>query len=132
MIVLNVHAYHVGAVCHVCTSSGCGGYSDLLSRHCGDQIKADANYGFAIGDRGFFNVTAQYVDRGATNRAAPYSGNDIFPGITTQSGTDSALRANNRTRQDFTMRVGQSAATEGMALYNAVVPLVAPAADYSF
>src|SRR5439155_8935794 len=90
------------------TTPGGTSFGDIADKHDGDQIKADANYGFAIGDRGFFNVTAQYLNRGATNRAAPYSGNDIFLGIATQAGTDSALLANNLTRQDFTMRVGQS------------------------
>src|SRR5256886_12299581 len=53
----------------------------MADHHDGDQVKADANYGFAIGDRGFLNVTAEYLDRGGTNRAAPWSG-DIFPGVT--------------------------------------------------
>src|SRR6059058_1358739 len=66
------------------TTPGGASFGGIADKHDDDQIKADANYGFAIGDRGFFNVTAEYVDRGATNRAAPYSGNDIFPGITTQ------------------------------------------------
>src|SRR5438552_2003119 len=122
-IVLKRQTEHVDASATVGTTPGGGGVSDLPSRHDGDQVKADANYGFLIGDRGFFNVTAQYVDRGATNRAAPYSGNDIFLGITTQAGTDSALRANNRTRQRPTMRARQSAATAGVAFRNGFVPL---------
>ena len=131
-IVLKRQTEHVDATSTVGTTPGGAGFGDITDRHDGDQVKADANYGFAIGGRGFFNVTAQYLDRGATNRAAPYSGNDIFRGITTQAGTDSALRANNLTRQDFTMRVGQSAATEGMAFYNTVVPLGETAEFYSF
>src|SRR2546421_357691 len=131
-IVLKRQTEHVDASSTVGTTPGGGGLSDLPDHHDGDQVKADANYGFPVGDRGFFNVTAQYLDRGATSRAAPYSGNDIFPGVTPQAGTDSALRANNLTRQDFTMRVGQSAATEGMAFYNAVVPLGETAEFYSF
>src|SRR5207248_1574610 len=131
-IVLKRQTEHIGASSTVGTTPGGTSFGDITDKHDGDQVKADANYGFPLGDRGFLNVTAQYLDRGATNRAAPYSGNDIFPGITTQSGTDSALRANNRTRQDFTMRVGQSAATEGMAFYNTVVPLGETAEFYSF
>src|SRR5881392_651002 len=76
-------------------------FGDITDQHDGDQVKVDANYGFAIGDRGYFNVTAEYLNRGATNRAAPYSGNDIFLGVTTQAGTDSALAANGLTREDF-------------------------------
>ncbi len=131
-IVLKRQTEHLDASSTVGTTPGGTALGDITDKHDGDQVKADANYGFPIGDRGFLNVTAQYLDRGATNRAAPYSGNDIFPGITTQAGTDSALRANNLTREDFTMRVGQSAATEGMAFYNAVVPLGETAEFYSF
>jgi len=52
--------------------------------------------------------------------------------VTTQAGTDSALAANGLTRQDFTIRLGQAAATEGMAFYNTVVPLSENAEFYSF
>ena len=114
------------------STPGGGSVWDMADRHDGDEIATDANYGFAVGDRGFFNVTASYLNRGATNRAAPYSGNDIFRGVTTQAGTDSALAANGLTREDFTMRVGQSAATEGMVFYNTLVPLNESAEFYSF
>src|SRR2546425_11532620 len=122
-IVLKRQTEHLDVSNTVGSTPGGGGVWDMADHHAGDQPGTDANYGFAVGDRGGFNVTASYLNAGATRRAAPYSGNDIFPGVTTQAGTDSALRANNLTRQDFTMRVGQSAATEGMAFYNTVVPL---------
>ncbi|PYP73490.1 MAG: TonB-dependent receptor [Gemmatimonadetes bacterium] len=131
-IVLKRQTEHLDVSNTVGSTPGGGGFWDMADHHDGDQLGTDANYGFAVGDRGFFNVTASYLNRGATSRAAPYSGNDIFPGVTTQAGTDSALRANNLTRQDFTMRVGQSAATEGMAFYNTVVPLSETAEFYSF
>src|SRR5207302_8480771 len=60
------------------------------------------------------------------------SNNDIFRGVTTQPGTDSALSVNGLTRQDFTIRLGQAAATEGMAFYNTVVPLSDNSEFYSF
>src|SRR5436309_9136221 len=54
----------------------------------GEEVKADLNAGFGIGERGFFNVTAEYLDRQATDRAGPYSG-PIFvrpvPGTYTDS-----------------------------------------------
>src|SRR6266516_518578 len=113
------------------TTPGGGGFSDLPDKHDGDQIRTEVDYGFKVGDRGFFNVAGEYLDRGATSRAAPYSNNDIFRGITTQTGTDSALAVNGLTRQDFTIRLGQAAATEGMAFYNTVVPLSENAEFYS-
>ena len=131
-IVLKHQTEHLDVSNTVGSTPGGGGFRDMADHHDGDQLGADANYGFAVGDRGFFNVTASYLNRGATSRAAPYSGNDIFRGVTTQAGTDSALAANRLTRNDFTMRVGQSAATEGMAFYNSVVPLSEAAEFYSF
>ena len=116
------------------TGTTAGGQSvwDITSRHDGDQIKTEINYGFGVGSRGFFNVTGEYLDRGATSRAAPYSGNDIFRGVTTQAGTDSALAVNGLTREDFTIRLGQAEATVGMAFYNMMVPLNDHADFYSF
>jgi len=108
------------------TTSGVTGEGD------GAQVKADLNAGFAIGDRGFFNVTGEYLDRGATNRAAPWSG-AIFPGITDSAGpTDAELAARGLTRRDFTMDVGQSDATVGMAFFNAALPLAGDAELYAF
>lgn len=108
------------------TTSGVTGEGD------GAQVKTDLNAGFAIGDRGFFNVTGEYLDRGATNRAAPWSG-AIFPGITDSAGpTDAELAARGLTRRDFTMDVGQSDATVGMAFFNAALPLAGDAELYAF
>jgi len=114
------------------TTAGGQSVWDIASRHDGDQLKTEIDYGFGIGDRGFFNIAGEYLDRGATSRAAPYAGNDIFRGVTTQTGTDSALLVNGLTRQDFTIRLGQAAAAEGMAFYNTVVPLNEHAEFYSF
>jgi iron complex outermembrane receptor protein len=107
------------------TTSGVTGAGD------GAQVKADLNAGFAIGDRGFFNVTGEYLDRGATNRAQPWTG-DVFEGVTGTGRTDSALAARGLTRRDVSMEVGQSAATVGMAFFNSVLPLAGDAEVYAF
>ncbi|HYT82238.1 MAG TPA: TonB-dependent receptor, partial [Gemmatimonadales bacterium] len=97
----------------------------------GEQVKTDLNYGLAIGDGGFFNVTAEYLDRGATNRAEPWTG-DVFPGVTGTAATDSALAARGLTRRDVSMEIGQSAATVGIAFFNAAFPLAGDAELYAF
>lgn len=130
-IVLKRQTERLEASSTVGTTPGGGTFGDITDRHDGDQVKADANYGFAVGDRGFFNVTAEYLDRGATNRAAPWGG-DIFPGVTGTAATDSALAARGLTRKDFTMEVGQSAATFGTAFFNTGVPLAENAEFYGF
>jgi iron complex outermembrane receptor protein len=131
-VVLKRQTDRLDATSTVGTTPGGRGFWDMADNHDGDQVNADANYGFGVGDRGFFNVTAQYLSRDATSRAAPYEGNDIFRGVTTQAGTDSALRVNGLTRKDFTIRLGQAAATEGMAFYNTLVPFSDDAEFYSF
>jgi len=130
-IVLKRQTERLEASSTVGTTPGGAAFGDITDKHDGDQVKADVNYGFPIGDRGFFNVTAEYLDRGATNRAAPWGG-DIFPGVTGTAPTDSALAARGLTRKDFTMDVGQAAATFGTAFFNTVVPLTENAEFYGF
>ena len=104
----------------------------------GEEVRGDMNLGFGIGERGFLNVTAEYLDRQATDRAGPYSG-PIFVRPVPAAYTDSlrqidqdSLTAYGLTRGDFSMRIGQAAATFGTAFYNAMVPLSANAEFYSF
>ena len=140
-LVLKRQTDHVEASSTVGTTPGGGGFWDTPDHHDGDQVKADANYGFAIGDRGFLNITAEYLDRGATNRAATWSG-PIF--VTPVPGTpaaytdslrkidDDSLATLGLTRAPFTMKVGQAEATFGTAFFNAMVPLGENAEFYSF
>lgn len=109
----------------VSSTAGVSGEGD------GEQVRSDINYGFRIGDRGFFNLTGEFLDRGATSRADPWAG-DIFPGITGTAATDAELGARGLTREDFTMRVGQAAATVGMSFFNTAVALSGNAEFYSF
>ncbi len=104
----------------------------------GQEVKADLNAGFGIGERGFFNVTAEYLDRQATDRAGPYTG-PIFVRPVPGTYTDSlrqidqdSLTAYGLTRGDFNMRIGQAAATFGTAFYNTMFPLSGNAEFYSF
>src|SRR5207247_10046459 len=110
-VVLKQQAEHLDLTTTAGTTAGSKSVWDIGSAHDGDQIRSEVDYGFKVGDRGFFNVAGEYLNRDATSRAAPYSNNDIFPGVTTQAGTDSALAVNGLTRQDFTIRLGQAAAT---------------------
>ncbi len=97
----------------------------------GEQIKADINYGFKIGDGGFFNVTGEFFDRGRTDRSDEWQG-DIFPGITGKEATDAELRRIGKTRRDFSMKTGQGYATVGALFFNSVVPLSDTDEFYTF
>jgi iron complex outermembrane receptor protein len=106
----------------------------------GEQIKTDLNYGTGLGSRGFLNITAEFLDRGATNRTDPWS-SAIYTGPVPAGGLytdsmraidDSTLQARGLTRRDVTMRVGQAAATVGMAFFNSAVGLSDNANFYAF
>ncbi len=83
----------------------------------GEQVAVNANYGFSIGDRGFFNVTGEYLDRNRTNRSGAWTG-DIFSGISGEQATNAELARRGLTRQDFSMKTGQGNGTIGMAFFN--------------
>jgi len=95
----------------------------------GDLAKTDVNYGFKIGQGGFFNVTGEFVDRGRTNRSETFTG-----AIFTSDGAndEQILRERGLTRDDFTMKTGQSAAVFGGGFFNTVVPLAGGAEFYAF
>ncbi|PYP48556.1 MAG: TonB-dependent receptor [Gemmatimonadetes bacterium] len=140
-IVLKQQTERLEASSTVGTTPGGTAFGDITDKHDGDQVKADANYGFAIGDRGYFNVTAEYLNRGATNRASTWSG-PIFvkpvpgsPAAYTDSLRkidDDSLATLGLTRAPFTMKVGQAEATFGTAFFNAMVPLSETSEFYSF
>ena len=95
----------------------------------GDQYKTDVNYGFSLGDGGYINVTGEFFDRGRTDRSQTYTG-AIFSG---DGANDEAILAEGGlTRDDFTMKTGQSKATVGGAFFNAAYPLAGDAEFYSF
>jgi iron complex outermembrane receptor protein len=97
----------------------------------GEQLKVDANYGFPIGDNGYFNVTGMYLDRNRTDRSDPWTG-DIFPGIEGTSATDAELSRIRMTRRDFSMKTGQGEALVGMGFWNSVYPISDSAEVYGF
>ncbi len=97
----------------------------------GEQLKVDANYGFSIGDNGYFNVTGMYLDRNRTDRSNPWTG-DIFPGIEGTAATDAELSRRGLTRRDFSMKTGQGEALVGMGFWNSVYPISQSAEVYAF
>jgi iron complex outermembrane receptor protein len=93
----------------------------------GEQVNVDANFGFPIGDGGFFNVTGAFLNRERTNRSglemkAQYrdANGDL---ITDVSATDAIIAGQGLTRADFSMTTGQSEAVVGMVFFNSSVPI---------
>jgi iron complex outermembrane receptor protein len=95
----------------------------------GGRFKASANYGVPIGERGFVNFTAEFLSRDATNRSGTYSGTIYTDDL---AADEQMLAASGLTRDDFEMKIGESAATVGMAAYNMEVALGERATFYSF
>ena len=87
----------------------------------GDQVKTDVNYGFALGEGGYVNVTGEFFDRGRTARGGRYTGADT-----------TWIRERGLSRDAFDMKIGRSKATVGGAFYNAAYPLAGGAELYSF
>ena len=95
----------------------------------GAQLKLSSNGGVALGERGFLNVTAEFLERGATNRAGTYTGTVYSDD---RAVDDEMLRERGLTRKDFPMKVGESAATAGSIFYNMRLPFSDHAELYSF
>jgi iron complex outermembrane receptor protein len=99
----------------------------------GFELQVGGNYGIPIGD-GVLNVTGEFLQRNPTNRAGPWEGTFYRDGTGAPLGYDATtemLRQNGLTRDDVGMQVGQSAATAGMLMLNAELP-VGDGEVYSF
>jgi iron complex outermembrane receptor protein len=95
----------------------------------GEQVKADANFGFDIGDRGYFNVTGEYLNRERTDRSDPYQGPIFF---TDRAQDDAEISARGLTRKELSMRTGQGAAVFGSAFFNGEFAVGENASLYTF
>lgn len=124
------------------------GFSDEID---GKTQWFNANYGLEIGEGGFFNISADYLNKGRTNRSNPWQGNIFTPNgdglagngqpavITLLDGTvirvnddETELIQRGLQRADFSMKTGQGEATSGSFHYNTEVPLSDNANFYSF
>jgi iron complex outermembrane receptor protein len=89
--------------------------SGLTGEGDGEQVSAVANFGFDVGESGYFNVTGEYLNRQATNRSDPYQGSLFF---TDRTADDAEIAARGLTREELSMRTGQGEATLGSAFFN--------------
>jgi iron complex outermembrane receptor protein len=122
--VINIVTKDVTDLVEITALTGITGSGD------GEQIKASANYGWKIGEKGFVNITGEFLRRSPTNRAGVYTG----PIYSSDPAMDEEmLRARGLTREDdFKMKIGESAATAGMGAFNLELPLGEGSKFYSF
>ena len=95
----------------------------------GEQVKADANFGFDVGETGYFNVTGEYLNRRRTNRSDPYQGAIFF---TDRATDDAEIAARGLTREELSMKTGQGDAILGSAFFNGAFGLSDDAELYTF
>jgi iron complex outermembrane receptor protein len=95
----------------------------------GAQIKTTANYGFKIGQKGFLNVSGEFLKKEATNRTGTYTGPVYFAD---RAMDDAELMRLGKTRDDFKMKIGESAAENAIGSYNLELPIDSNSTFYSF
>ena len=97
----------------------------------GDMVSAALTYGTKVGNGGFLNVTGEYSRRGFTNRSGTYTGL-VFPLEGGVNVDERELAARGLTREDFDMRIGNSAINSGGIIANFSLPLKNGFELYSF
>ncbi len=95
----------------------------------GEQVKADANFGFPIGDGGYFNVTGEFLNRERTDRSDPFQGPIFF---SDRAQDDAEIAARGLTRKQLSMKTGQGEAIVGHAFFNSAFPVSQDAELYAF
>jgi len=121
--VINIVTKDYTELLDITTLTGVTGSSD------GEQIKTSANYGFKIGNKGFLNITGEFLKKNRTNRAGAFTG----PIYDNNPTTDEAkLLEHGKTREDFNMRIGEAASVEAMGSYNLELPIDDASSFYSF
>ena len=97
----------------------------------GQTLQGSLNYGFHIGEKGYLNVTGEYVKRGATNRTGLYTG-QVWPSVSGADRSDSLNTAKGLTRETFDMRIGNSEVTSGGIMANLSLPINDNVEIYAF
>ncbi|MRG43649.1 TonB-dependent receptor [Chitinophaga sp. SYP-B3965] len=101
----------------------------------GETVQTSVNYGIPVGSKGgYVNLAGSYDYRNYTNRAGDWEGAlyRTYPPAAGVDKTDSFLTANNKTRADFKMRVGQSAIRGGQFFLNSLFPMENGGEVYAF
>ena len=95
----------------------------------GETVEVGANQGFRLGESGYFNIGANFSNRGYTNRMTSYQG-AIYNGD--KAKDDSTIAANGFDRSRFNMRVGNAAMRNTGFMVNMAMPLGGGLEVYGF
>lgn len=118
-----------GVINVVLKDDNAGGSADLRTGQYdfgdGEMYQVAANTGFALGESGFINITAEWRDKDATNRSAP-DRRQQYPLI--NGAPDPREASVNRLNHRF----GDADTRDGSLFFNAALPLVEGWEFYSF
>ena len=112
----------------------------------GEFVQYNANYGFKIGQSGFFNITGEYLKRNQTNRTQNHDliifdqsalGNFFAYPFTddpaaSRAFDDAELARRGLIRDDFNFRIGDAQIENADVFFNSVIPLRSGAEVYGF
>lgn len=118
---------------NVNVTTGANFTSQSVDNIDGQTVQTGLNYGIPLGNKGgFINIGGSYDYRNYTNRSGPWVGAIYrgYPGGVDK--TDSFLVANNITRDNIRMRVGQSKLRSGQLFLNSSIPMENNAEFYLF
>lgn len=107
------------------------GGDESVSLSDGGTAQVGLNYGLKIGEKGFVNITGEYVNREATNRTGTYTG-QLFPAVEGNVIDDQILTERGLTRNNFDMRIGNSKVQGGGVVLNANIPVAPSMEIYAF
>ncbi|WP_201747708.1 TonB-dependent receptor [Dyadobacter flavalbus] len=97
----------------------------------GGTTQVGLNYGLKVGEKGFVNITGEYVNREPTNRTGTYTG-QLFPAVNGQIADEEILSQRGLTRNNFDMRIGNSKVKGGGVVLNASIPVTTNLEVYAF
>ncbi len=98
----------------------------------GETIKADANYGFAIGNEGYFNITGSFTNREATNRTGEHDLHIYTPGFAypfddnpeeARAEDNAVIQQMGKERDDFDFHIGDAGIQTAVSFFNTAVPI---------
>ncbi len=110
----------------------------------GENVQYNANYGFRVGQGGFFNITGEYLKRQDTNRTQNHElvifdqaefGNFFayaFSNDNARSIDDQILSERGLTRDDFDFRIGSAQVEDAGVFFNTMIPVSSGAEFYGF
>jgi iron complex outermembrane recepter protein len=88
----------------------------------GGTLQGGLSYGLKIGEKGYFNVSAEYTSRDRSNRTGTYTG-QIWPSVGGADKSDSLNTVKGTTRNTFDMIIGNSQVKGGGVMVNLALPL---------